>query len=118
MSLGTLFIISAPSGAGKTSLVKALLERLSDVVVSVSHTTRDPRPGEQDGVDYHFVTKPEFETMVTAGEFVEHARVFDNFYGTSRVAILCRMRSACSYCHLRAKRCASASRHATRTASR
>jgi guanylate kinase len=87
MSLGTLFIISAPSGAGKTSLVKALLERLSDVVVSVSHTTRDPRPGEQDGVDYHFVTKPEFETMVTAGEFVEHARVFDNFYGTSRVAV-------------------------------
>ena len=87
MSLGTLFIISAPSGAGKTSLVKALLERLSDVVVSVSHTTRESRPGEQDGVDYHFVAKPEFETMVTAGEFVEHARVFDNFYGTSRVAV-------------------------------
>ena len=87
MSLGTLFIVSAPSGAGKTSLVKALLERVPDVVVSVSHTTREPRPGEQDGVDYHFVSKPDFETMVTAGEFLEHARVFDNFYGTSRLAV-------------------------------
>ena len=87
MSLGTLFIVSAPSGAGKTSLVKALLERISDVVVSVSHTTREPRPGEQDGVDYHFVSKPDFETMVAAGEFLEHARVFDNFYGTSRIAV-------------------------------
>ena len=87
MSLGTLFIISAPSGAGKTSLVRVLLERLPDVVVSVSHTTRKPRPGEQDGVDYHFVAKPEFETMVAAGEFLEHALVFDNLYGTSRVAV-------------------------------
>jgi guanylate kinase len=87
MSLGTLFIISAPSGAGKTSLVKALLERVSDVVVSVSHTTREPRAGEKDGVDYHFVSKSEFETMVAAGEFLEHAQVFDNFYGTSRVAV-------------------------------
>jgi guanylate kinase len=87
MSLGTLFIISAPSGAGKTSLVKALLERLSDVVVSVSHTTRQPRSGEQDGVDYHFIGKAEFETMVAAGEFLEHARVFDNLYGTSRAAV-------------------------------
>jgi guanylate kinase len=87
MSLGTLFIVSAPSGAGKTSLVKALLERMSDVVVSVSHTTREPRPGEQDGVDYHFVSKPAFEAMVTAGGFLEHARVFDNFYGTSRSAV-------------------------------
>lgn len=87
MSLGTLFIISAPSGAGKTSLVKALLERVSDVVVSVSHTTREPRAGEKDGVDYHFVSKAEFETMVAAGQFLEHAHVFDNFYGTSRVAV-------------------------------
>jgi len=87
VSLGALFIVSAPSGAGKTSLVKALLERISDVVVSVSHTTREPRPGEQDGVDYHFVSKPTFENMVTAGEFLEHARVFDNFYGTSRIAV-------------------------------
>jgi len=87
MSLGTLFIISAPSGAGKTSLVKALLDRVSDVVVSVSHTTREPRAGEKDGVDYHFVSKAEFETMVAAGQFLEHAHVFDNFYGTSRVAV-------------------------------
>jgi guanylate kinase len=87
MSLGTLFIISAPSGAGKTSLVKALLERVSDVIVSVSHTTREPRAGEKDGVDYHFVSKAEFETMVAAGQFLEHAQVFDNFYGTSRVAV-------------------------------
>lgn len=87
MSLGTLFIISAPSGAGKTSLVRALLERVSDVVVSVSHTTREPRVGEKDGVDYHFVSKAEFETMVAAGQFLEHAQVFDNFYGTSRVAV-------------------------------
>jgi len=75
MSLGTLFIVSAPSGAGKTSLVNALLDRVSDVVVSVSHTTREPRPGERDGVDYHFVSKPDFETMVAAGGFLEHARV-------------------------------------------
>jgi len=87
MSLGTLFIISAPSGAGKTSLVNALREHLADVVVSVSHTTREPRPGEQDGVDYHFVSRPTFETMVEAGEFLEHARVFDNYYGTSRAAV-------------------------------
>jgi guanylate kinase len=87
MSLGTLFIISAPSGAGKTSLVKALLERVADVVVSVSHTTRKPRAGEQGGVDYHFVSKAEFETMVAAAEFLEHAQVFDNSYGTSRVAV-------------------------------
>jgi len=87
MSLGTLFIVSAPSGAGKTSLVKALLKRLSDVVVSVSHTTREPRSGEQGGVDYHFVAKSEFEAMVAAGDFLEYARVFDNFYGTSRAAV-------------------------------
>ncbi len=87
MSLGTLFIVSAPSGAGKTSLLNALLDRVSDVVVSVSHTTREPRPGEREGVDYHFVSKPDFETMVAAGGFLEHARVFDNFYGTSRVAV-------------------------------
>ena len=88
MSLGTLFIVSAPSGAGKTSLVKVLLTRLSGLAVSVSHTTREPRPGEQNGVDYHFVGRSEFETMVAAGEFLEHARVFDNFYGTSRRAVV------------------------------
>jgi len=91
MSLGTLYIISAPSGAGKTSLVKALLERLSGVVVSVSHTTRAPRPGEQDGVDYHFIDKDEFERLVERGEFLEHAQVFDNDYGTRRATVLERL---------------------------
>ena len=91
MSLGTLYIVSAPSGAGKTSLVKALLERLSGVVVSVSHTTRDPRPGEQDGSDYHFIDKGAFERLVGQGEFLEHARVFDNYYGTHRATVLERL---------------------------
>jgi guanylate kinase len=91
MSLGTLYIISAPSGAGKTSLVKALLERLSGVVVSVSHTTRAPRPGEQDGVDYHFINKVEFERLVENGDFLEHAQVFDNYYGTRRAIVLERL---------------------------
>jgi guanylate kinase len=91
MSLGTLYIISAPSGAGKTSLVKALLERLSGVVVSVSHTTRAPRPGEEDGVDYHFLARPEFERLVESGEFLEYAQVFDNYYGTRRATVLERL---------------------------
>lgn len=84
---GTLYIISAPSGAGKTSLVKALLARMSGVVVSVSHTTRSPRPGEQAGVDYHFVDQKQFEAMVAAGEFLEHAKVFDYYYGTSKAEV-------------------------------
>ena len=91
MSLGTLYIISAPSGAGKTSLIKALLERLSDVVVSVSHTTRAPRPGEEDGIDYHFIDPGEFERLVDAGEFLEHAQVFDNYYGTRRSTVMERL---------------------------
>ena len=91
MSLGTLYIISAPSGAGKTSLVKALLEQVSGVVVSVSHTTRAPRAGEQDGVDYHFIDKAEFERLVGRGEFLEHAQVFDNYYGTRRATVLERL---------------------------
>ncbi len=87
MSQGTLYIVSAPSGAGKTSMVKALLERLPGVVVSVSHTTRAPRPGEQDGVDYHFIDKAGFERLVEAGEFLEYAQVFDNYYGTRRATV-------------------------------
>ncbi|OLO08827.1 guanylate kinase [Salinicola sp. MH3R3-1] len=86
-ALGTLYIVSAPSGAGKTSLVRALLQRNADIGVSVSHTTRAKRPGEQDGVNYHFVTQPEFEAMVERGEFFEHAWVFDRHYGTSRVEV-------------------------------
>lgn len=80
---GTLYIVSAPSGAGKTSLVKALIEQVSDVRVSVSHTTRAMRPGEVDGVNYHFVERSEFERMVERAAFLEHAEVFGNLYGTS-----------------------------------
>lgn len=69
MSRGTLFTVSAPSGAGKTSLVKALVQAESEVQVSVSHTTRAMRPGEQDGVNYHFVTKPDFRSMLERGDF-------------------------------------------------
>ncbi len=85
--LGTLFIVSAPSGAGKTSLVRALVSTDPGIVVSVSHTTRTPRPGEQDGTHYHFVDRARFEAMVSAGELLEHARVFDNYYGTARAAV-------------------------------
>ena len=80
---GTLYIISAPSGAGKTSLVSALLEDLSFVRVSVSHTTRAARPGETDGVNYHFTNVDDFRAMIDRGEFLEHAEVFGNYYGTS-----------------------------------
>ncbi|NRB54577.1 MAG: guanylate kinase [Salinicola sp.] len=86
-AVGTLYIISAPSGAGKTSLVRALLQRNAGIGVSVSHTTRAMRPGEQDGVNYHFVDQPGFEAMVERGEFFEHAWVFDRHYGTSRVEV-------------------------------
>jgi guanylate kinase len=82
---GTLFTVSAPSGAGKTSLVKALVERCLNLRVSVSHTTRAIRPGEQDGVNYHFVTERVFLSMLERAEFLEHARVFGNLYGTSGV---------------------------------
>lgn len=86
-SSGTLFIISAPSGAGKTSLVKALTDDLNHIRVSVSHTTRAMRPGERDGVNYHFVDRAEFERMNAQGDFLEQAEVFGNCYGTSRSAL-------------------------------
>lgn len=81
---GTLFTVSAPSGAGKTSLVKALIERNEKILVSVSHTTRPVRPGEVDGVNYHFVDEPAFLAMLNGNAFLEHAQVFKNYYGTSR----------------------------------
>jgi guanylate kinase len=84
---GRLYVISAASGAGKTSLVNALLEQLSDIEVSVSHTTRAPREGEVDGVNYHFVGTEKFEEMVEAAEFFEHATVFGNMYGTSQLHV-------------------------------
>jgi guanylate kinase len=82
---GTLYTVSAPSGAGKTSLVNALIERCQDLRVSVSHTTRPIRPGEQDGLNYHFVPESNFLAMLERSEFLEHARVFGNLYGTSGV---------------------------------
>lgn len=81
---GTLFIVSAPSGAGKTSLVSALIKQDSLIEVSVSHTTRPKRPGEQDGVNYNFVSIEQFKANIDTGDFLEHAEVFGNFYGTSQ----------------------------------
>ena len=80
---GTLYIISAPSGAGKTSLVAALVDKLEQVRISVSHTTRAMRPGEEDGVNYHFTDRDTFVRQVEQGRFLEHAEVFGNLYGTS-----------------------------------
>jgi guanylate kinase len=87
MMRGQLYVISAPSGAGKTSLVAALLQQDDQIRVSISHTTRTPRPGEQDGVNYHFVDKQTFDTRITENDFLEYAQVFDNFYGTSQTAV-------------------------------
>ena len=82
-----LYVVSAPSGGGKTSLIKALLERDDRVALSISHTTRPPRPGEKDGVHYHFVSEETFEELVDRGAFLEHARVFDHRYGTGREGV-------------------------------
>jgi guanylate kinase len=84
MSKGILYTVSAPSGAGKTSLVQALVDSNPEVCVSVSHTTRDKRPSEVDGVDYHFTDHHTFAAMLERGEFLEHAQVFGNLYGTSQ----------------------------------
>lgn len=84
-SKGTLYIVSAPSGAGKSSLVTALLEQTRHIKVSVSHTTRAPRPGEEDGVNYNFVSVEQFKALLAEEAFLEHAEVFGNFYGTSRI---------------------------------
>ena len=90
MSQGNLYILSAPSGAGKSSLIAALLEKdmAKKMMVSVSHTTRQPRPGEENGVHYHFVDVAEFELLIEQGAFLEYAKVFGgNYYGTSLPAI-------------------------------
>jgi len=84
---GRLYVVSAPSGTGKTSLVKAVMEREPGLSFSVSYTTRAPRANEVEGRDYHFITPEEFRRMVERGEFLEHAKVFDNFYGTGRAAV-------------------------------
>ena len=84
-SIGTLFTVSAPSGAGKISLVNELIQQCEGLLVSVSHTTRPRRPAEVNGVNYNFVSEPVFQAILERGEFLEHARVFDNLYGTSAV---------------------------------
>jgi guanylate kinase len=84
---GTLFIVAAPSGAGKSTLVNALLEREPGISLSISHTTRPPRPGEEYGRHYYFVERAEFEREVAEGIFLEHAEVHGNFYGTSRKTV-------------------------------
>ena len=84
---GLMLVLSSPSGAGKTTISRELLKREPDLVMSVSATTRPPRPGEVDGRDYYFKSVAEFEAMTKRGEFLEHARVFDNFYGTPRAPV-------------------------------
>lgn len=90
---GTLYIVAAPSGGGKTSLVRGVLECTEAVELSVSHTTRAARPGEQEGQDYYFVSVDEFKALIEADIFLEHAKVFDHFYGTSRAAVLSRLQA-------------------------
>ncbi len=85
MNKGNLYIVSAPSGAGKTSLVNALIASMDNLTISISHTTRAPRPGEIHGTNYHFVSQDEFMEMLTRNLFLEHAQVFDNYYGTSEL---------------------------------
>lgn len=87
MTKGSLFIITAASGTGKTSLVKQLIATTNDLSVSISHSTRQPRPGEVDGQDYHFVSREVFAAMIKQGEFLEHADVFENFYGTAQSSV-------------------------------
>lgn len=87
MSKGTLYIVSAASGTGKTSLLKALLEQTRGITVSVSHTTRQARTGEENGVHYNFIDKPDFEERIQQGDFLEHAEVFGNYYGTSQSSV-------------------------------
>lgn len=81
---GTLYVVAAPSGCGKTSLVAALIERFEGLQISISYTTRTQRPGEEDGVHYHFVSDEQFQTMVQEQDFLEYAKVFNHMYGTSR----------------------------------
>ena len=87
MSEPNVYVVAAPSGGGKTSLISALLERDPSTRLSVSHTTRAPRPRETDGIHYHFVSETEFDELARAGQFLEHARVFGHRYGTGRAAV-------------------------------
>lgn len=91
LKTGQLFIVAAPSGGGKTSLVQKLVTTLDQIEVSISHTTRDKRAGETEGVDYFFISQDKFQAMVDAGEFVEHAQVYGHDYGTSEAQIHTRL---------------------------
>jgi guanylate kinase len=82
--VGNLYVIAAPSGTGKTTLVKALVDSLPKITVSISHTTRLKRPNERHGINYYFVDKAEFERLIAHGDFLEHATIFDHYYGTSK----------------------------------
>ncbi|NQV46194.1 MAG: guanylate kinase [Rhodospirillaceae bacterium] len=84
---GMMFVLSSPSGAGKSTISRAMLERHDSLIMSVSATTRQPRPGEVEGTDYYFIDKAEFDRMVADGEMLEHAQVFDNFYGTPKAPV-------------------------------
>lgn len=85
---GMMFILSSPSGAGKTTLAKKIAENNSDFIISISHTTRTPRETEVDGLDYHFVTKEKFDELVKKNNFFEHAKIFNNYYGTLKKPVL------------------------------
>ncbi len=95
MQKGALYVVSAPSGAGKTSLVQALVSKNARIKVSVSHTTRAKRSGEEDGVNYHFVSVEQFKALVNQGDFIEHAEVFGNYYGTSESEVRKQLDMGC-----------------------
>ncbi len=85
--MGFNIVLSSPSGAGKTTITKKLSQKYPNIKISISHTTRKPRPNEIDGVDYHFVTREEFEKLIQKNNFYEHAKIFDNYYGTSKNSV-------------------------------
>lgn len=89
--LGHFFVVAAPSGTGKTSLVRALVNNVNDLQISISSTTRSPRPGDVQGKDYYFVTRPEFEQMIERKEFLEFATIYNNLYGTSREWVMSKL---------------------------
>lgn len=93
MKKGLLLVISGPSGAGKGTICKSLLEKNSNINLSVSATTRDPRPGEIEGVNYYFLEKEKFKSMISEGEFLEHAEVYGNYYGTPKAKVMEKLNS-------------------------
>ena len=105
MERGRLYVVSAPSGAGKTSLVKALMEREPQICLSVSYTTRKPRPNEISGRDYHFVSQERFADMIARNEFLEHAQVFDNHYGTGMRTVEAAKAGALKFCQQHTPHC-------------